>query len=258
MASVSPVHPSVVKASDDERSGGRLSSRNLEQAVRAIHHDGLVVIENVIDDAALDSLNRKMVQDALALQALGKDAPYNYNLGNIQQDPPPVKEYFQPSVLLNPIAKQVTSTVLGPRPKWTFCSGNTAMPPLPGSKPQRQPVHSDADFAHPDHPFALVINIPLISFTPENGSTEIWLGTHKPELSGIHVQEGVHGDRASGCIKKSLLEQRRAAVPPVQAPIIKGSIIIRDLRLWHAGMPNFTQDVRVMIALSISTYAVPY
>lgn len=28
-----------------------------------------------------------------------------------------------------------------------------------------------------------------------------------------------------------------------------GSIIVRDLRLWHAGMPNTTNDIRVMLAM---------
>lgn len=28
-----------------------------------------------------------------------------------------------------------------------------------------------------------------------------------------------------------------------------GSIIIRDLRLWHAGMPNRTDTIRVMLAM---------
>ena len=120
---------------------------------------------------------------------------------------------------------------------------------MPNPNPQRQPVHSDADFAHPTHPFALVINVPLIDFTPENGSTELWLGTHTGSLSGLQVQEGAHGDRASGRIKESLLAERRSIRAPSQPNIRKGSIVIRDLRLWHAGMPNLTDDVRVMLAL---------
>ena len=186
------------------------------------------------------------------LQARGKDMPFNYNVGNIQQDAPPVKSFFHNSVFLNPIASQVTASILGPRPKWTFCSGNTALPPVKGTEPQRQPVHADADFEHPTHPFALVVNVPLIKFTPENGSTEVWLGTHTPDLAGLHVQEGAHGDRASGRIKKHLLEQRREVRGPCQPVIEKGSIIIRDLRLWHGGMPNWTDEVRVMLAMSSS------
>lgn len=28
-----------------------------------------------------------------------------------------------------------------------------------------------------------------------------------------------------------------------------GSLIIRDLRLWHAGMPNTTDEIRIMLAM---------
>lgn len=121
------------------------------------------------------------------------------------------------------------------------------MPPTAETPPQRQPVHSDADFAHPSHPFALVVNVPLISMTPETGSTEIWLGTQGFD---IKAQEGAHGDRASGRIMSDLLEKRRADRPPLQPIVPKGSLIVRDLRLWHAGMPNYSSDVRVMLAMS--------
>lgn len=89
----------------------------------------------------------------------------------------------------------------------------------------------------------------MIDFTPANGSTELWLGTHTGELSGLHVQEGAHGDRASGRIKEDLLVKRREIRGPSQPSISKGSIVVRDLRLWHAGMPNLTDDVRVMLAM---------
>ena len=144
--------------------------------------------------------------------------------------------------------------MLGSKPKWTFCSGNTAMPPVDGVEPQRQPVHEDADFAHPTHPFAMVVNVPLITFTPENGSTEVWLGTHTKDLAGIHVQDGAHGERASGRIKPQLLDERRETRAPSQPVIEKGSIVIRDLRLWHAGMPNFTSAVRVMVAMTMKLF----
>lgn len=120
------------------------------------------------------------------------------------------------------------------------------MPPLPDGTPQRQPVHSDADFAHPSHPFALVVNVPLVTMTPENGSTEIWLGTHN---NSKKAQEGAHGERASGRIKTDLLEARRGVRGPCQPVVKKGSVVIRDLRLWHAGMPNLTQEVRIMLAM---------
>lgn len=122
------------------------------------------------------------------------------------------------------------------------------MPPTSTSPPQSQPVHTDADFDHLSHPFALVVNVPLITMTPENGSTEVWLGTQNH--AGLDAQDGLHGERASGRIKPNLLEERRAVRPPSQPLVNKGSIVIRDLRLWHGGKGNHTADPRVMLAMS--------
>ncbi|KAL5325021.1 hypothetical protein ACEPPN_006143 [Leptodophora sp. 'Broadleaf-Isolate-01'] len=238
--------PKIVQVSAEERCAGALTWRNLELANRALHHDGLVVLENAISTAKLDRLNEKMVQDALMLQSKGDDMPYNYNKGNIQQDPPLTATHFSPSIFLNPLATQVTSSVLGPKPRLSFISGNTAMPPTPTSPPKSQPIHSDADFAHPSSPFALVVNVPLVDMTPENGSTEIWLGTH---VFGKEMQEGEHGERASGMIREEFLERRREGRPPSQPFVRKGSLVVRDLRLWHGGKPNFTGEVRVMLAM---------
>ncbi|CAG8941674.1 unnamed protein product [Penicillium salamii] len=240
-------HPTSIRPSEIEIKQTRLSPQNLEVAIRSLHRDGLVVVENVIPHKDLDSLNSKMVEDAYHLRSKKGNSPFNYNPGNIQQDAPPVKQYFDSSIFLNPIATQITSSALGPRPKWTFCSGNTAMPPTEENPPMSQPVHSDADFAHPSHPFAYVINVPLITMTPENGSTEVWLGTHTD--SGLHVQEGAHGERASGRVKLDELEKRRIERPPCQPVVPKGSLVIRDLRLWHAGIGNQTEVPRVMLAM---------
>ncbi|KAF5013483.1 hypothetical protein FDECE_508 [Fusarium decemcellulare] len=234
----------VIKPSPAEIQSLRLNERNLEKAVRCMHEDGVVVVEGVVLHEHLDILNKKMVEDAQTLLARGDKGPFNYNKGNIQLDAPPVAEYFFPSVFTNPIGTQIASAFLGPRPKWTFCTANAAMA-ASGGTPMRQPVHSDADFSHPSHPFAVVVNIPLVTATPENGSTEIWLGTHSKH--GIEVQEGVHGERSSGRIQEKYLAERREIAPPLQPVVNKGSIVIRDLRLWHAGMGNGTDHTRVMI-----------
>ncbi|RDK45842.1 hypothetical protein M752DRAFT_317652 [Aspergillus phoenicis ATCC 13157] len=192
-------HPHAIKPSKTELSNKQLTPQNLETAIHSLFHDGLVIVENAIPHDPLDQLNTKMIQDAYTLQARNENSPYNYNPGNIQQDPPPTREYFSKDIFLNPLAIQITSTALGPRSKWTFCSGNTAMPPT---------------------------------------------------STCLHLQEGAHGaDRASGRIKVQELEKRRAVRMPCQPVVPKGSLVIRDLRLWHAGMGNRTGDVRVMLAM---------
>jgi hypothetical protein len=93
MAQTLPSTPISIAPSASEVKNGALGQRNLEIAIRALARDGLVVLEDMVDHAVLDRLNKKMVQDAYQLQAR-KDSPFNYNKGNIQQDPPMTEEWF--------------------------------------------------------------------------------------------------------------------------------------------------------------------
>jgi hypothetical protein len=92
-------HPFTIRPTEGEVRNKSLAPRNLELAVRHLHADGLVVVQDVVPHEDLDALNDKMVQDARYLQSLGDRGPFNYNQGNLQQDPPPVAEYFYKSIL---------------------------------------------------------------------------------------------------------------------------------------------------------------
>ena len=92
-----PSTPISITPSPSEVSNGHLTSPNLEIALRALARDGLVVLENMIPHPTLDKLNTKMVQDAYHLQSR-KDSPFNYNKGNIQQDPPMTAEWFDDAI----------------------------------------------------------------------------------------------------------------------------------------------------------------
>ncbi|KAG8936386.1 hypothetical protein FRC02_002610 [Tulasnella sp. 418] len=229
-----------IRASAAEISAGRLTLQHVQKALEALHRDGIVVIENAIKHENINKLNERMVEEAKLLRDR-PNSPFNYVRGNIQQDPPPEPAYFFKDIFVNPFAVQLSNSFLGPRPKMTFCSGNTAL-----HSTERQPVHTDADFDHPKIPFALVINQGLTDMTPEKGSTEIWLGTQN--MAGLEAQDGAHGERASGRIKPHLLKERKSVSPPIQPTIPKGSVVLRDLRLWHAGMPNKSDEIRVMLA----------
>jgi hypothetical protein len=73
--------PLSVKVSAQELKDKQLTRKNVELATRALHRDGLVVLENVIDHTKLDFLNDRMVEDSSVLQAAGDPSPYNYNKG---------------------------------------------------------------------------------------------------------------------------------------------------------------------------------
>ncbi|TFK46788.1 hypothetical protein OE88DRAFT_1637714 [Heliocybe sulcata] len=233
-----------IQPSQDEITSGRLAPRNMQTALEALHEDGIIMLQDVVNHDNLDKLNARMTADAKYLASL-TDGPYNYNRGNIQQDPPPDPEMWFDDIFTNKFAIDVTTALLGGKPKMTFCSGNTAL-----KSAESQPVHTDSDFAHPKIPFALVVNVGLVDMKPENGSTELWLGTQS--MAQPDAQVTTHGDRASGRIKEELLEKRKAEAPqkgPFQPVIPKGSIVLRDLRLWHCGKPNTTEVPRVMLAM---------
>lgn len=228
----------------EEVASRRLKAEHLQLAVQAIRRDGFVVLNQVVDPAHLEVLHDKILKDVAVLKAR-KDAPYNWNKGNIQQDPPPFPPYLFRDILLNDMAVAVSKAVLGAGLTNSFYSGNTALPSR-----ERQPVHADSGQLWPElavaHPTCqLVVNIPVVEMTPQNGSTEIWPGTH---LETTVV--------AGGDIKvpTELVEQQRALAPPLQPVVRRGSVLIRDMRLWHAGMPNLTAHPRPMIATIHSAY----
>jgi hypothetical protein len=119
-------HPIIIKPSENEILSGRLAPRNLEKAIRSLHEDGLVVIENAIPQKDLDHLNTRMVQDALHLQSRGKDMPFNYNVGNSTHPPLPQYQHQTNTNTSNPQSNKThlqssntsppqSSSILSPR-----------------------------------------------------------------------------------------------------------------------------------------------
>ena len=193
------------------------------------------MLENAVDEAALDALHERLLTDTHALVAArdrGDSIP-GWKRGHLQQKPPHHPPYIFRDVVANPFAIQVTHGVLGDGLFNSFYSGNTN---LPGS--EVQPLHRDAQALWPDgdgdHPATtLVVNISPIDVHADNGSTEIWPGSH----------------RVGGALTEALIEARRAVAPPVRVQAPKGSVVVRDIRLWHRGVPNVSDQIRHMIAL---------
>ena len=75
--------PVTVPVTPEEVAARKLGWHNLEMATRALHRDGLVVLQDVIGHSKLDALNKTMVRDALKLQGLGDAGPFNYNKGYV-------------------------------------------------------------------------------------------------------------------------------------------------------------------------------
>lgn len=236
----------TVRISDAVRRAERPSLDFVAEAASFFHKDGIVVLENVIDTAHLDHLNSILTPEALEI---ANDPNHHFNFGkhtrNMDQAPPPTRDLMYKDIWANSFACAVLSVILGPRPVIHYANGNTALQASPDG---RQPVHSDCEFDHPVYfPFACVLNINLVDTSPENGATEVWPGSHHVSTPECHVTPPGTPEKILD-IQPQLVEERRRHSPPVQPCTKRGSIVIRDLRLWHAGMPNLTPIPRIMLA----------
>ncbi|KAK6081163.1 phytanoyl-dioxygenase [Seiridium cupressi] len=223
----------VVELSAEELKSKKIGSHNLQAAVEALHRDGIVALKNAVEVEHLDKLNARMVPEAEELYARPTThRNFGNSTGNIQQEPVLEDGFIFEDVLANPWATDVIQCMLGPRPTLRFYSANTAF-----KASGRQPPHIDVHFDFPKIPFGYCVNINLVDTSPENGSTEVWLGSH--------VDASVEDLNRYDIIDDGVLSERRKISPPVQPTLPKGSLIIRDFRLWHAGMPNKTDEPRL-------------
>ena len=85
-----------------------------------------------------------------------------------------------------------------------------------------------------------MINVLTVDVSPANGSTEIWPGTHRDVSVGAGDDIKIDPETVESA-------PRGGAADP--ADVQSRSALIRDIRLWHAGMPNRTDEPRPMIAM---------
>ncbi|KAK4540416.1 hypothetical protein LTR36_009273 [Oleoguttula mirabilis] len=235
----------VLQIPEEVRLSGLATPEIVAAAVTYLHRDGILILENAIDPSHLDSLEEVLGPEA---EEIARDPDHHFNFGkearNIDQAPPLVADLMYGDIWANPFAVAIISAILGPNPVCHYANGNTAL-----KAEGRQPVHSDIDKPHPLYPFAYAINIPLCGTSVENGSTEVWIGSHH---KGNIDQHTAYTDGEFGLtIKPDLLSERRNHSPPIQPSTSKGSLILRDIRLWHAGMPNRTDTPRIMLAFVV-------
>ncbi|MDQ2800176.1 MAG: phytanoyl-CoA dioxygenase family protein [Armatimonadota bacterium] len=224
-----------------EVQSGLITPEHLVATTRALQDDGVVVLNDIIAPDHIAALRQKMLEDLPAYLAR-TDAPFNFNTGNVQQEPPPFAPYLFQDVLLNDIVIAVTHSILGDGLHNGFYSGNTAV----GGSGRRQPVHADSGQLWPHlavatPAYALVVNVPVVDMSAGNGSTEIWPGTHLDTT--VYVQKG------DIKLSSDAVEARRAVRPPLQPSVRAGIVIIRDIRMWHAGLAITTDQARPMIAM---------
>jgi ectoine hydroxylase-related dioxygenase (phytanoyl-CoA dioxygenase family) len=149
---------------------------------------------------------------------------------------PFMSPFIDPAIVTNPLVLPIIDEILGQNCVCHYFASDT---PLPGSDYQR--VHSDIHPLFPDTPlslpaYSLVLNIPLVEFHEENGPLEIWPGGSHFMPGGIDLQA-----------LAPLMRSERVLMPA-------GSLLLRDMRMWHRGTPNRGDAARPNIALIYSRH----
>ncbi|KAI9641433.1 hypothetical protein NHQ30_010240 [Ciborinia camelliae] len=240
--------PRIIKATPDELKKTLYDTLNLQAALEALHQDGFVVLKSIVDVNHVDRINSYMSKEADEL-VKNKAKPFNQGVNCTLISP------MTPLVQISYLQRLTILSYLGYKPIWNFVTGNNALPKTHGL---RQPVHKDITFNHPQCPFYVIANIPLCPFNVSTGSTEFWLGSHAHTSGADQIPATMESKLANAklvvdeptCnVKNNVVDERRRVRPPIQPVCEKGDVMLRDLRTWHAGMPNEGEDYRIMIAL---------
>lgn len=209
---------------------------NMNKIKDAFDSEGFVIVDDIVSPEHLDILQSKMIDETLQMIHQKKWGGVGGLYGHLQQNPPRYAPYIFRDIVSNPIVIEISKCILGENFYNDFYSANTN---CPGSV--MQPVHSDCTslwqgnmINHP--PVSLIINIPLIDADENNGSMEIWPGTHQVLGTKKYVEN------------EALIEREKNGAP-LRANMKKGSVLIRDARLWHRGMPNISNSPRHMLAM---------
>ena len=234
---------SRIRVSEAERSAAQLSRQNIQKGVQEFHQNGFVILENAVGRRSVEHIHQKMLQD---FDKYHKSSSIRWNqgptAGNICQPPPLLPEYLHEDVWANRFGVDIMKNIIGPRPQLSFATSNVALPESRG----RQAVHSDYYCSHFDFPVFLEVNVYLHDVDEHNGATEFWLGTHNGYCKDHHSSP------TTGWIKQEVFTPRATVSPPVQPAIPKGSLLIRDLRLWHAARENQANEPRIILGFMFS------
>ncbi|MEQ7010945.1 phytanoyl-CoA dioxygenase family protein [Actinopolymorpha sp. B17G11] len=231
--------PEVSSPGAEAHGEGLLDDARLSATLRTFRDSGMVIIRNAYDADRIATL-RASYDDLLAQERAAPNGSRSVQptdgQNHIQMQMPLVPPFADVDVVAHPVVAQVLAAVLGTDYRCCLYNSNTA---FPGSTHQQ--VHRDAGpvfgsgLGVPTPTTGVVLNIPLCDFTEENGSTEVWPGSH------LIVD---HPDDAG-----AELTDRARALASARFNIPVGAIALRDLRLWHRGTPNQSDGARTMVAI---------
>ncbi|MCA1595310.1 MAG: phytanoyl-CoA dioxygenase family protein [Chloroflexi bacterium] len=201
---------------------------DVEFAVDKLRMDGYVILESLLPLHKIVDLRERF--ETLLAEKI-RSEPSNRGSNRYQMFLPFEPPFDDPELYHNPLVMKILDALMGQDLIMTYLASDT---PLPGS--EYQAVHSDTRLLFPETSFSLpaygvVLNVPLVDFTEENGPLELWPG-------GTHLMPG-----------RLDMKKLAPAMESVRLLPRAGSVVLRDLRCWHRGTPNRSTAGRPNLAL---------
>ena len=219
-----------IEIEPEEREAGHMPEDKVAAGVAAMEEDGVVALLGAVALENIERLGRRMLED---LERFDREQGIANNFQGLR--PPPFAPFLFADIVFNEPAVAVSRRVLGAEATLTTYGANTA---FVGAKEQQ--VHADSVPAKAGPPgacTALVVNVPLVDMTLKNGATVYWPGTHKD--TRLHSGDRFPSDEMLAAWGR----------PSERVCARRGDLVLRDLRVWHGGMPNTSEEHRPMLAL---------
>lgn len=226
---------------EEERKNRRLNPETLEIAVEQVKANGYILFDKVIPEEKISAIRNEF--DPIFDEYIDRKG-YNTGTNRAQMFLPFKAPFIDEDIICHPIATSVIDRLLGP---WNHCNYFASDTPMPGADYQNahcdiMPLFPDLDIPLPA--FSLVLNIPLVDVTEENGPLEVWPGgTHNNPDRSNH-------DTLNNTVNPHMHIVRAAEHMYSEKVLMSaGSIVIRDIRMWHRGTPNLSNDRRTNLAM---------
>lgn len=196
-----------------------------------IRMNGYTILEERLPAAMIEEIRTAF---DIRLDEKRASEPPNRGASRFQMHLPFHPPFANARLYDHPLVTAILENLFGKDMILTYFASDT---PLPGSDYQK--VHLDTRLPFPEAAFgvpvySVVLNVPLVDYTEDNGPLEFWPG-------GTHLIGQPHD-----------LERLSARMPSARPLLQAGSILLRDARMWHRGTPNRGTGSRPNLALVYS------
>ncbi len=210
------------------------SPAEVRLAIEQVRNNGYVLFERALPSDLVAEMQSAFVR---LLESHIDAVAANRGANRWQMHLPFAPPFNDERVIANPLIMPIVDALVG---EDCICHYFASDTPLPGS--DYQEVHPDIFRLFPESsavlpPYSIVLNVPLVDATDENGPLEIWPG-------------GTHHYVAD----RSLVPALAARMQSLRVTMPAGSLMLRDSRMWHRGTPNRSNAPRPNFTLIYSRF----